>query len=172
MVNKIDFSEVYRMYYKRLFHISYSITRDLHLAEDVVQETFIKAMKKVETIEEEKKMGAWLSVIATRTAIDYVRSERKKHATLMEEDMLECLGTEMMQNVEEEVELASFQEQVNAAIATLTTEYQAVLNLKLLHGLKEYEIASVLDIKPSTVKTRIYRARKQLKLLFLKQLTA
>ncbi|WP_190284831.1 RNA polymerase sigma factor [Bacillus sp. S3] len=172
MVNKIDFSEVYRLYYKRLFHISFSITRDLHLAEDVVQESFIKAMKKVDTIEDEKKMGAWLSVIATRTAIDYVRSERKKKAVLMEQEMLECLGKEMKQNVEEEVEFELLTEQVNHAIGKLTLEYQDVLKLKIGQGLKEHEIASVLNLKPSTVKIRIYRARKKLKLLFLKQICA
>ncbi|WP_040206133.1 RNA polymerase sigma factor [Neobacillus jeddahensis] len=172
MVNKVDFSEVYKEFYKRLFHISYSITRDLHLAEDVVQETFIKAMNKVDTIEDAKKVGAWLSVIATRTAIDFVRKERKTKAILMEQDMLECLGKEMQQNVEEEVESGMLAEQVHCAIGKLTHEYRDVLTLKISHGLKEHEIASILDLNPSTVKTRIYRGRKQLKLLCLKQISA
>jgi RNA polymerase sigma factor (sigma-70 family) len=168
----IDFSEIYNLFYKRLFHIGYSITGDLHLAEDVVQETFIKAMKKVETIEAECKIGAWLSVIATRTAIDFVRIERKKKGIPMDMDMLECLGGIMKQNVEEEVETGILMEQVHDAIRKLTLEYQDVLMLKLGNGLKEKEIAHVLDLKPSTVKTRIYRARKQLRLLFLDQIGA
>src|SRR4051795_4092130 len=94
-MSAIDFSELYRLFYKRLFYIGYSITRDLHIAEDVVQETFIKAMKKIETIEEESKIGAWLSVIATRTAIDFVRRERNKKPILMEKEMLEGLGKAM-----------------------------------------------------------------------------
>lgn len=168
----IDFSEIYSLFYKRLFHVAYSITRDLHLAEDVVQETFIKALKKMETIEEESKVGAWLSVIATRTAIDFLRSERKKRGIPMEKEMLECLGLVMKHNVEEEVETGFLVEQVHCAIRKLTIDYQDVLMLKLGHGLKENEIARVLDLKPSTVKTRIYRARKQLKLLFLDQIGA
>ena len=168
----IDFSEIYSLYYKRLFHIGYSITRDLHLAEDVVQETFIKAMKKVETIEEDSKIGAWLSVIATRTAIDLLRIERKKNGIPMEKERLESLGIVMKQNVEEEVETGFLMEQVRCAIGKLTHDYQDVLMLKLDQGLKEYEIAAVLDLKPSTVKTRIYRARKQLKLHFLDQVGA
>ncbi len=171
-MSEIDFTELYRMFYKRLFHISYSITRDLQLAEDVVQETFIKALKKIETIEEESKVGAWLSVIATRTAIDFVRIERKKKGILMEKEMLECLGKVMEQNVEEEVETGDLVEQVHCAIRKLTMEYQDVLLLKLGHGLKEKEIAHVLDLNPCTVKTRIYRARKKLKLLFLDQIGA
>ncbi|WP_235846504.1 RNA polymerase sigma factor [Neobacillus drentensis] len=168
----IDFSEIYSLFYKRLFHIGYSITRDLHLAEDVVQETFIKAMKKIETIEEDSKVGAWLSVIATRTAIDFVRIERKKKGIPMEQESFECLGKVMKQNVEEEVEIGFLVEEVYRAIRKLTHEYQDVLMLKLGQGLKENEIAHVLDLKPSTVKTRIYRARKQLKLLYLDQIGA
>ncbi|WP_181444466.1 RNA polymerase sigma factor [Bacillus sp. 03113] len=171
-MSTINFSEVYCMYYKRLFHISYSITRDIYIAEDVVHETFIKALKKVETIEEESKIGAWLSMIATRTAIDFVRRERKKKGIPMEQNMLESLGKEMKQNVEEEAEVEMLVEQVNIAIKSLTFEYQDVLMLKLGHGLKENEIAHVLNLKPSTVKTRIYRARKQLKQLFLVHISA
>jgi RNA polymerase sigma-70 factor (ECF subfamily) len=165
----VNFSEVYSMFYKRLFQIGYSITRDVHLAEDVVQETFIKAIKKSETIEDESKVGAWLSVIATRTAIDFVRSERKKKGILMEQDMLECLGKEMKQNVEEEVESGMMHAEINNAFQKLKLDYQDVLVLKIGQGLKEQEIAEVLELNAATVKTRIYRGRKLLKHFFLQQ---
>ncbi len=171
-MSTINFSELYRLFYKRLFYISYSITRDMHIAEDVVQETFIKAIKKVEKIEDESKIGAWLSVIATRTAIDFVRRERKKKPVLMEKEMLECLGKEMGQNVEEEVETRILKEQVQSAIMKLRLVYQDVLLLKIGKDLKENEIADMLNLKQSTVKTRLHRARKELKIMFLKQMSA
>lgn len=105
-------------------------------------------------------------------AIDFVRIDRKKKGIPMDMEMLECLGKIMKQNVEEEVETGLLMEQVHGAIRKLTIEYQDVLMLKLGNGLKENEIASVLDVKLSTVKTRIYRARKQLRLLFLDQISA
>lgn len=168
----IDFSEVYKLHYKRLFHIAYSITRDIHLAEDVVHETFIKAMNKVETIEEESKVGPWLAVIATRTAIDFLRREKCKKGILMEQEMLENLGKEMKQNVEREVAAGLLTEQVNQAIGHLKQDYQNVMKLRAGNGLKETEIASVLGLKPSTVKIRLFRARKQLKQYFHEQLSA
>jgi RNA polymerase sigma factor (sigma-70 family) len=168
----IDISDLYMLYYKRLFHISFSITRDIQLAEDVVQETFIKAMKKIETIEEISKVGAWLSAIATRTAIDFLRRERNKKAILMEKEMLESLGKAWKHNVEDEVVTGILEEQVHCAIRKLTMEYQDVLILKMSKGLKEIEIARILGLKLATVKTRIYRARKQLKILFHKQISA
>ncbi|WP_338079406.1 RNA polymerase sigma factor [Aquibacillus halophilus] len=168
----IDFTELYHLYFKRLFHLSYSIVRDAHLAEDVVQETFIKAIKHVSSIQDESKVGAWLSAITTRTAIDFVRKEKKNQGVLFDEEILEILGEQVSQNVLEEVEILLLNEEVNRAIKTLTVDYQDVLWLKLEKGLKESEIARILELKPATVKTRIYRARKQLKLLFPEQVSA
>lgn len=172
MTRKIEFSEVYQRFYKRLFQISYSITRDRYHAEDIVQESFIKALSKMESLIEESKIGAWLSVITTRTAIDFVRRERKKQGIPMELEMIDCLGKKTKQNVEEEVEVVFLEEQINGALRKMAHEYQDVLMLKLGQGLKEHEIAKALDLKPCTVKTRIYRARKQLKCLVLEQIGA
>ncbi|PLR95149.1 RNA polymerase sigma factor [Bacillus sp. T33-2] len=169
----MDFSELYSLYYKRLFCIGYSITRDKHQAEDVVHETFIKAFKKADTIEDESKVGAWLSSIAARTAIDFIRREKKKKGIPMEAAMIECLGIQMTQDVEEEVETGYLMGQINTVIKRLTLEQQDVLMLKIRHGLTEAEIARHLNVKPCTVKTRFYRARKKLKhLFFLEQNTA
>ncbi|MFC4798775.1 RNA polymerase sigma factor [Neobacillus sp. GCM10023253] len=162
---ELDFTELYSLYYKRLFVISYSITRDRFHAEDVVQETFIKALNKAGTIEEQGKMGAWLSVIAARTAIDFIRREKRKKAVPFEHDLLELMGKETKQNVEQEVETGLLFEEINEAIGTLQYEQQELLMLKFTKGLKEEEIANVLQLNPNTVKTKIYRARKKLKLL-------
>ena len=161
----MDITELYTCHYKRLYHICFSMTRDAYLAEDIVQETFIKAMKKSETIIDEEKAGAWLSVIARRTALDVIRRERRKAAVPMEQDMLECLGVAAKQNVEQEVESGFAAEEITGAVKQLTGSYRDILLLKIDRGLKEREIAAMLNLNPSTVKTRIFRARKQLKMM-------
>ncbi|MCS0671823.1 RNA polymerase sigma factor [Cytobacillus firmus] len=161
----MDITELYTCHYKRLYHICFSMTRDAYLAEDIVQETFIKAMKKAETIIDEEKAGAWLSVIARRTALDVIRRERRKAAVPMEQDMLECLGIATKQNVEQEVESGFAAEEITGAVKKLTGSYRDILLLKIDRGLKEREIAAMLNLNPSTVKTRIFRARKQLKMM-------
>ncbi|MCT2535165.1 RNA polymerase sigma factor [Aquibacillus koreensis] len=157
-----DFSEMYRVHYKRLQHVAYAITRDWYLAEDVVQESFIKALNNLSAIHDTNKIGAWLSVITTRTALDFVRREKKKRGIPMDEDMLVILAKEMKQSVEEEVELGWIFEEILQAIHMLKNDYQAVMILKIGKGLKEQEIADLLDLKACTVKTRIYRARHKL----------
>lgn len=161
----MDITELYTCHYKRLYHICFSMTRDAYLAEDIVQETFIKAMKKAETIIDEEKAGAWLSVIARRTALDVIRRERRKAAVPMEQDILECLGVATKQNVEQEVESGFAAEEITGAVKKLTGSYRDILLLKIDRGLKEREIAAMLNLNPSTVKTRIFRARKQLKMM-------
>ncbi|OHX42763.1 RNA polymerase sigma factor [Cytobacillus oceanisediminis] len=161
----MDITELYTCHYKRLYHICFSMTRDAYLSEDIVQETFIKAMKKAETIIDEEKAGAWLSVIARRTALDVIRRERRKAAVPMEQDMLECLGVATKQNVEQEVESGFAAEEITGAVKKLTGSYRDILLLKIDRGLKEREIAAMLNLNPSTVKTRIFRARKQLKMM-------
>jgi RNA polymerase sigma factor (sigma-70 family) len=170
----IDFDQLFTLYSRRLHYIAYSVIKDRYLAEDVVQETFIKAYKKIDTIEDIEKMGAWLSAIAARTAIDFLRSEKRKNLVLADESIIEQMNghcaTSM--NTEEEVDARLFKDDLNRSMEQLSAEYQAVLVLKVEHGLKENEIASLLQLKSATVKTRLYRARKKLKQAFAERETA
>lgn len=168
----IDISELYTMYYNQLLRVSYSVTKDRYLAEDVVQETFIKVMNHLDTIQNEEKLSAWLTVITRRTAIDIVRRQKKEKAITIEQDTLVNIGNEMNQSVEAEVELAWLLEEVKNRIRHLNYIYHDVMNLKLKHGMKEHEIANRLDVKLSLVKTRIHRARKYLKENLQEQLSA
>lgn len=161
----MDIAELYSSHYKRLFHICFSMTRDAYLAEDIVQETFIKALKKADTIIDEEKAGAWLSVIARRTALDFIRQEKRKAAVPVEQETLESFCLVTKQDVEQEVESGFAAEEIKSAIGKLASNYREVLLLKVDEGLKEQEIADVLNLKPSTVKTRIFRARKQMRAL-------
>jgi RNA polymerase sigma factor (sigma-70 family) len=164
-MSTMNFSELYRLHYNQLFHLSYSITKDVQLAEDAVQETFIKVLKNANSIMDDRKIAAWLSVVTKNTAIDLLRSERKKKGIPMEHDKLVNLGSEIKQDVEEEVEFNLFKEQLGHAILGLGNTYRDVMVLMIKDELKGKEIASQLNINPSSVKTKIHRARKELKVL-------
>lgn len=161
----VDFDELYKLHEKKLNQIAFSITKDRHLAEDVVQETFIKAYKKADTIEDTRKIGSWLAQIAARTAIDYLRAEKRRKWLPSDQSIMEQIFSDWSesQSLEKEVEIILFKEEIQHLLYLLTQEYQQVLVLRLQYGLKEDEIASKLNIKSGTVKTRLHRARKQLK---------
>lgn len=153
------FSDLYTTYYQRVYYAALKITKDQSFAEDIVQETFIKAYAKLDEVEEEKKVGAWLATIATRKAIDLLRKE-KRLVTLPVEDLP---LSQAAFDVEEFVEQRSLMEYVHHRITTLPPKLRVVLQLSCLEGLKEKEIAEKLEISASCVKSRLYRARLALK---------
>jgi RNA polymerase sigma factor (sigma-70 family) len=161
----IDFDELYKIHAKRLFHTACQITKDRCLAEDVVQETFIKAYKKMESIEDIEKIGPWLSAIAVRTAIDCLRAEKRRNWLPSDQTMMEQMFSdkELKPSIEKEVEIILFKEEIKLELYKLTVKYREVLILRMQYGLKEDEIAFHLNLKSATVKTRLHRARKQLK---------
>ncbi|WP_080846002.1 RNA polymerase sigma factor [Cytobacillus gottheilii] len=166
------FNELYERYFNRLYHVAYRITRDQQLAEDAVHETYIKAIKNIRCVEDSQKVGAWLAVIAARTAIDIVRKEKKGFVMSMEHIQLEASSLQTDQNVEKDVEASLFNQNLYKAIHQLSARYQTILLLKLQQGLKEQEIADLLRINQNTVKTRLYRARQKLKILVSRLETA
>lgn len=170
----IDFDELYNLYSKRLNYVAYSITKDRYLAEDIVQETFIKAYKKIDTIENTEKIGSWLAAIAGRTAIDYLRAEKRKKAIPSDQTLMEQMfsNEDTSPSIEKEVEIILFKEEIQDFLYTLTLDYQQVLVLRAQYGLKEEEIASQLNLKSGTVKTRLHRARKQLRKVMMQKHSA
>jgi RNA polymerase sigma factor (sigma-70 family) len=168
----IDFDELYRIHGKKLLQIAFSITKDRHLAEDVVQETFIKAYKKADTIVDAHKVGSWLAAIAARTAIDYLRAEKRRKWLPSDQSIMEQIFSDTDRSLEKEVEIILFKEEIQHMLYLLTREYQQVLVLRFQYGLKEDEIACKLNLKSGTVKTRLHRARKQLKKVMLEKFPA
>lgn len=171
-MSSIDFNQLFFMYSRRLQGLALSYVKDSFLAEDIVQEAFLKAYKKMDSIEDWNKIGSWLSAITVRTAIDFLRMEKRKNDRLVgsSEIILEIAASET--NTEEEAGISFFKEEISQRIEHLPKQSQEVLSLKINHGLNETEIARRLHLKPSTVKTRLYRARKQLKQTFIRKASA
>ncbi|WP_421384914.1 RNA polymerase sigma factor [Bacillus salacetis] len=162
------FNHLYKQYHKLVYHIALRITKDSNLSEDVVQETFIKAYKKIDTLIDESKAGGWLSSIATRTSIDFIRREIRAREVLIDPYNIEteCLLSSTREEVEESVDISLFKEELFTEIKQLPSAQQEVFLLRVQYGLNEDEIAKKLDLKRSTVKTRFFRARKKLKNLY------
>ncbi|MFS0674279.1 RNA polymerase sigma factor [Ornithinibacillus sp. 179-J 7C1 HS] len=168
----MDISDLYTKHYNRLLHISYAIVKDMQLAEDVVQETFIKVLLNMDTIQEEEKVSAWLSVITNHAAIDMLRKVKSNKGIPTEQELLVNMKMEETPNVEDEVAYYLLLKEVKQEIRSLNSSYRDVMILKMKYDLKEREIADQLNIKLSSVKTRIHRARKQLKAQYEKRISA
>ncbi len=159
-----DFNYIYETYYHRVFRAAFSLTKDQGLAEDVLQESFLKAYHKLHLIEDEAKVGAWLTTIAKRTAIDLLRKEKRTPVLSLEETCLPENQIAFSESaVEKEIEENDFRQGIKEKINTLPTKLRKVFQLKYYGELQEKEIASALKLTNSAVKSRLFRARNNLK---------
>lgn len=165
-----SFEDVYIQFNRLIYHIAYKLTKDAQLSEDIVQETFMKAYRKWDTLIDFRKIQGWLSSIANRTAIDFIRKESKRREELVDDQetydspFISCAA----RMVESEVDFHLLEEEIEERIGMLPATQQEVLRLKAIHGLSDKEIARRLNLNPATVKTRYHRARKQLNILLKK----
>ncbi|WP_456277777.1 RNA polymerase sigma factor [Bacillus sp. AK128] len=157
----MDYTNLYNQYYKKLYSQIFSMIREHYLAEDILQETFIKAFEKMDTMVDESKIGPWLMTIAKRTTIDFIRKEKRQGCEFVE-DYVNIKENQTF-SVEKVVEWEIFKHELEGEISTLRKEQKEIINLKINNGLKEKEIASFLNMNPGTVKINLYRARQQLK---------
>lgn len=140
-----------------LLRFAFWLSRDRTLAEDVVQETLLRAWKAQDSLLEESAAKPWLLTIIRR---EYARTfERKRFVTLDVEELV----------AKEEPMLAAADDQqlteLRAAIFKLPDEFREPLVLQVLMGLSTAEIAAELQLSIAAVLTRLFRARKQLRVL-------
>ncbi|MDX8046409.1 RNA polymerase sigma factor [Gracilibacillus sp. S3-1-1] len=159
-----EFRLIYDMFYSRVYRDAFFITRDAHLAQDALQETFVKAYKHMDRLEDKERIGAWLSTIATRTAIDLLRKRKGTHEVLSDEVFLQNQDLEEVSlDPLDIVEGNIAKETLRQIMGELKAEYREVLLLHYIHELSIKEIVLLLDLNESTVKTRLYRGRKLIK---------
>jgi len=159
-----EFRLLYDMFYSRVYRDAYFITKDSHLAQDVLQETFVKAYKHMNYLEDKGRVGAWLSTIATRTAIDMIRKRKGTHEILSDDlTIQEKKATKVEPDTVKTVEMTIAQQELIKIIHEMKAEYREVILLRYIHELTIKEIALYLDLKENTVKTRLHRARHIIK---------
>ncbi|MDD4569376.1 MAG: sigma-70 family RNA polymerase sigma factor [Tepidanaerobacteraceae bacterium] len=160
------FQVLFELFYEDVYRTSYLITRDQPLAEDATQEAFLKAFQKLDTLRNPKKFGPWVRSIAARSAVDILR--KRKHLTVIE-DITEFPQDYYVHNIssslpETEAEKNELHSNLNKAIHSLNPIHRQVVVMKYYLNLNTREIADNLSLPIGTVKSRLYRALKQLEI--------
>lgn len=166
-ITDTDYQMIYQMFHHRVYQTAYFVVKDPHLAHDVLQETFLKAFKKLDTLSDLDKIGPWLGVIATRTAIDFIRKNSNRNGIPTEDVLLleKSELKEIVSPVEEVVEKQMLQTELFSKIQELKPECREILVLKYYYDLTDREIASSLELNIGTVKSRHHRAKQKLLVL-------
>ena len=167
------YRELVRRYERPVFALLFRMVRDRELAEDLAQETFVKALNAIESYRPEFKFSSWIFKIANNAAIDHLR--RRELDTLSLDGSPHAETPEAMQATAlqigarqesplDAVEARELGGAIEAAIGRLRPEYRSCILLRHVEGRAYEEIAEILDLPLGTVKTYIHRARNELRL--------
>ncbi len=138
-----------------IYRYAYWLCRDPQITEDLVQETFLRAWKAIDTLLDDKAAKAWLITILRR---ENARRFERKQFDLVDLDEHPLRDQGVLPS-EQEME----HEWLRRHIARLPAEYQEPLLLQVLGGFSGEEIAEQLGLNKNTVMTRLFRARNQIK---------
>tara|TARA_R110001583_G_scaffold195499_1_gene374340 strand:- start:876 stop:1460 length:585 start_codon:yes stop_codon:yes gene_type:complete len=136
-----------------LYRYAYWICHDADIAQDLVQETCLRAWKSIDSLLDDKSAKGWLFTILRRE--NARRFERKQHPLVDIEDHEIADSADLTQEMDSELLLRK--------IATLADEYKEPLLLQLIAGFSAEEIGEQLGLNKNTVLTRLFRAKNLLK---------
>ena len=146
---------LYRDYAGAVHTVAISIVRDRELANDVVQQTFVKAWRAASTFQDGREVAPWLYSIARHTAIDAVRAEARPTRGGHEPEVEVPVDSESLEATWERFE-------IRRAVDALPEEEREVVRRSHLLGHTHEEIAQQLGVPIGTVKSRSSRAHKRL----------
>jgi RNA polymerase sigma-70 factor, ECF subfamily len=156
------FGQLVLKYQDRLFNTVFHVIGHAEDARDVVQEAFVQAFLKLDSFRRDSAFYTWLYRIAFNAAM----TQRRRRRPVASIDRAEAIGMEppdQNDDPAESLERTERRSQVRQAIARLDEEYRAVLVLREIDGCRYETISEVLDLPVGTVRSRLHRARLQLR---------
>ena len=149
--------QLYNLYCKGMLLVAHRYVKDRFIAEDVMQEAFIKAFSNINSYKNEVAFGSWLKRIVVNQSIDYLKKSKLE---------LVVIDDDAMAKVEEhtwQVASTFSTDTIVATINCLKEKYRLVLTLYLLEGYDHQEISEILQISENTSRTQLLRGKKALK---------
>ena len=155
-------AELYDLYGKMAYSLVLRVVRDQAIAEDLVQETFLRVWNRVHSIDSAKgSLGPWLLAIARNRAIDYLRSSAGRERRAVELD--EADHASLYRKMENEILISDQARRVRAALDKLAPNYRTVMELAYFEGLSQSEMAAQMGQPLGTIKTWVRTALQSLR---------
>ena len=134
------------------YRFAYTYAKNKEDAEDILNESVVKALRSINSLRDPEKIKPWFYRIIANTALTHIKS-RQKIVYLEYEDM------ENLDSVTDDYSNLNF----NELIEKLDPKYKSIIVLRFFENMTIQEVASVLDLNENTVKTRLYKALKMLR---------
>ncbi len=147
--------DLYRLYYKGMYNVCLRLLGNESDAEDIMQEAFLSAFKKMDTFRGESSFGSWLKKIVVNRSLDHLK---KKKVTFLP------VNERIREPEEDPWEMHEVNpEAINKAISQLADGYRTVLSLYIFEGYDHEQISRELGISNSASRTQFLRAKNKLK---------
>lgn len=156
------FAALVERHQNRVFQFVFSLIRNRQDAEDVTQDAFVGAFRKLDSFEGRSTFFTWLRRLAYNACIDHLRKQKSRKSDLSTPDTSHLVAPQSanpMNRFEERETIDA----VRSAIDQLPEEQRSIACMRDIDGMDYSEIASVLDIPIGTVRSRLHRARLELK---------
>ena len=152
------FEALYKIYYPRLFRFILRMTRQPESVEELIQETLLVVWEKPNGFNYESKLSTWIFGIAYHKALKWMSRNALNNGDVNVDDLMDIISdpaVDLAQSYEHE-------DWLSCALAILSPEQRAVIELTFYHDLPYQEIAKILNCPENTIKTRMFHARKKL----------
>lgn len=169
--NTAAFGVLVRRYQERLYHSVYRLVENVEDAQDVVQEAFLNAYQSLDGFKGDSQFFTWLYRIAVNTAISLKRKRRamvRLETGSSGESAFEPFDPSVESRPGYALEKAELETRVHDALRRLSPEHRAVLVLKDMEGHKYETMAEILQVPIGTIRSRLHRARLELRELLEK----
>jgi len=161
--DRAAFGRLVKLYQRAVYRVAYGITRNASDADDLAQETFVRAYQAIGRFRVGEPLHPWLARIAVNLAFSLHRQRKRRPETALEplvEAGHEFAGSD---DPAENVARNERDRHLNAAFEDLSEEHRAILVLRVVEGMAYDEIARTLRLPAGTVMSRLSRARAELK---------
>jgi len=164
--SRASFQELVRIFQDDIYRLAYFRTYSQMDAEDLTQDIFEQAYKKMSSLHDAQRFRAWLYTIALNRCKDFLR--RRKYLTLLqirtaEDQQITETGKDMNNSYNETIEKKRFWKKVKSMLKMLSAMEREVFTLRFMDHRNINEIAVILDRNESTVKTHLYRALNKIR---------
>lgn len=155
--------EVYRDFFNLVYGIAMYITKDHTIAEDIVQEAFLKTIYNAPRVENEQQLRAWIKVVTRNLTLNVLRKNKKIHNQNDFESVLTGEHNKYAEPVDKEVEVKILEENIKDSLAEINPDYRRLIQLKWQKQKSNKDIAEELDTTEGAIKQKLHRAREALK---------
>ena len=165
------FAALVEKYKRTVYRIAMQITQNHADADDVMQESFIKAYRSIHTFRQDAAFETWLYRIAVNEALNFVKRRDRRREYAFDEETEAAIDPVTLRKAQEArdphllAEKAELRQWVTKAVNSLSLKHRTVVHLHEFEGLTHAEIAAILNCSEGTVRSRLHYARKKLRTL-------